>query len=613
MCGIAGWINLERDISMETGIMAQMSETLKNRGPDQRGEWRSPHAMLVHRRLSVVDPAGGAQPMVREREGFRYVITYNGELYNTLELRVALAGKGYSFRSWSDTEVLLASYMEWGTQCVRRLNGIYAFAIWNERDESLFLARDRFGVKPLFYSVKGDSLIFGSELKTLLSHPLARPVVNAEGLAEVLYMSPARTPGCGVYEDINEVKPACSILYDRSGIHHECYWSLISEPHPDGLRETVEKVCFLVCDSIRRQLAADVPLCTFLSGGLDSSIISAVAASSLRERRTVLDTYSVDYVENEKHFNPSFFQPTSDAPWVDRMSGALQTRHRKVLLKAPDLAKTLNDALRARDLPGMADIDSSLYLFCREVKRGATVALSGECADEVFGGYPWFHKPEFMDADTFPWCRFFETRLRVFSDDVLDAIDPFEHINKRYRETIAQVPRLKGENALESRRREIFFLNNTWFMAALLERKDRMSMAHGLEVRVPFCDHRLVEYVWNIPWDMKMYDGREKGILRKSMEGILPGDILRRKKNPYPKTYDPSYAAAVKDLLREIINDGSSPLAPLLDRGRVTALFEDNGPIQPWFGQLMALPQLFAWLIQVDAWLREYRVEIRIA
>ncbi len=612
MCGIAGWINFKHDISSQEGILAGMSETLKNRGPDAHGEWVSTHALLAHRRLSVVDPAGGAQPMVREKGNHPYVIIYNGELYNSEDLKKILTAKGYSFESHSDTEVLLTAYMEWGTQCVHYLNGIYAFGVWSEKDQSLFLARDHFGVKPLFYSmVKGD-LIFGSELKTLLKHPLIKPLLNTEGLSEIFTLCPARTPGHGIYHDVHEVKPAHSILFDSDGIHETCYWALESAPHTDSPIDTIEKISWLVKDAVKRQLVADVPLCTFLSGGLDSSIITAVAANDFgASEMGQLNTFSIDYLDNDKFFKPSLFQPTPDAPYIKRMADDFNTSHHTCTIDTPELVAALKDSVLARDFPGMADVDSSLLLFCREVKKAATVALSGECADEIFGGYPWFHHEEFFKAPTFPWARTLDERLKVLSPELLEVITPQEYVKKRYEETLAKVPRLMGESVTEARRREIFYLNITWFMTTLLDRKDRMSMANGLEVRVPFCDYRLVQYVWNIPWALKMLEEREKGILRKSMEGTLPQDILWRKKSPYPKTHHPSYTKAVKEWLSGILADGSSPLLPLVNKKVLTELINSNDEAgHPWFGQLMALPQLFAWLIQVDVWLREYRVKI---
>lgn len=609
MCGIAGWINFREDLSNERETLFRMSEKLANRGPDAHGEWFSPHAMLVHRRLAVVDPAGGEQPMVISKGGWSYVITYNGELYNTDELRRTLQEKGHCFRTRSDTEVLLASYMEWGADCPRYLNGIFAFGIYNERDQCFFLARDRFGVKPLFYSLKKGSLIFGSELKALLAHPSVKAEAGLDGLAEILCMGPARTPGHGIYRDVRELKPACCLNLTEEGTSDYCYWALESHLHTDSMDETTEKVAWWVKDAVTRQLVSDVPLCTFLSGGLDSSIISAVAAMAFDRDGRILPTFSIDYHENEHFFKSSLYQPDADAPWVSRMAKAFSTSHHTVLLESRELADALYDATIARDLPGMADIDSSLYLFCREIKKHATVGLSGECADEVFGGYPWFHHDAFLNAPTFPWARNLDERLRVLSKDVIQELKPHEYVEKRYMETLSQVPRLEGESSLEARRREIFYLNITWFMGTLLERKDRMSMAHGLEVRVPFCDHNLVQYVWNIPWSLKMWEGREKGLLRKAMTGLLPDDVLWRKKSPYPKTHHPAYTDAVKEWLSSVLSVGSSPLLPLIDKKAVKELLDGkDDTTKPWFGQLMALPQLFAWLIQVDIWLREYGV-----
>ncbi len=611
MCGIAGWVNLKEDLSAEKGILREMSETLKNRGPDSNGEWFSPHAMLVHRRLAVVDPEGGLQPMVRTQGDKAFVVTYNGELYNTEDLRTALMALGHHFYTRSDTEVLLVSYLEWGPQCVEYLNGIYAFALWDEKEQCLFMARDRFGVKPLFYSFNEQNLVFGSEIKALLKHPLVKAVVKTEGLGEIFTLCPARTPGHGIYEHVFEVKPAHCVLFNGEGMREIRYWSLSSSPHEDSPEDTLEKVSWWVKDAIRRQLVSDVPLCTFLSGGLDSSIITAVAARAFNEDARFLDTFSIDYVDNEKYFKSSLFQPNADAPFVRLMSETFNTHHHVYAFDTPELVEALKTAVLARDFPGMADVDSSLYLFCREIKKTATVALSGECADEVFGGYPWFHHKEFFDAPTFPWARQLDERLKVLSPELKEQIRPYDYVRQRYEESLAQVPHLLGENATERRRREIFYLNLTWFMSTLLDRKDRMSMANGLEVRVPFCDHRLVQYVWNIPWSLKMYENREKGLLRKSLEDTLPYEILWRKKSPYPKTHNPSYTQAVKEQLSDILGDSNSPLQPLIDKKALLELLKQPEELgRPWFGQLMALPQLFAWLIQVNLWLKEYHVKI---
>lgn len=613
MCGIAGIINLKENLRQNEEIINPMIKTLANRGPDASGTWFSTHALIAHRRLIVVDPAGGRQPMSRRYGENEYVITYNGELYNTVDLRKELQAKGHIFTSTSDTEVLLVSYIEWGPKCTEYLNGIYAFAIWSEKDHSLFMARDRFGVKPLFYTLSGDSLIFASELKAILANPLINHDVAADGLAEIFTLGPARTPGHGIFKNINEVKPAHCILFDMNGLHDRKYWSLESKPHTDSLDDTIEKVRELVLDAINRQLAADVPICTFLSGGLDSSVISAVAANHFKNKGNgPLHTFSIDYVDNDAYFKPSLFQPNSDAPWVKRLSDEINSCHHYLEFDTPNVVNALTDAVKARDLPGMADIDSSLLLFCKEVKKHAVVALSGECADEIFGGYPWFYNSEMLYSDTFPWARSVKERMSILSPEILHDIDGEEYVRQRYLETLAEVPILGQDSTAEKRMREMMYLNIVWFMSTLLDRKDRMSMSTGLEVRVPFCDHRIVEYLWNVPWEVKYLDQREKGLLRRALKGLLPDDVLYRKKSPYPKTHNPAYLKAVKGWLQEILDNPSSPLLQVINRKRIQEIIDTDGTAfgVPWYGQLMTGPQLFAYLIQVDIWMREYHVNI---
>lgn len=613
MCGITGWIDWEEDLTQKRPILEKMMERLAARGPDADGFWVSERAAIGHRRLIVVDPEGGKQPMIRQQGDRFYVLTYNGELYNTDEVRRDLIARGHHFQSYSDTEVVLVSYLEWGPSCVERFNGIFAFGIWNEFDQSLFLARDRMGVKPLFYTKRGNAFIFGSELKALLAHPNVPAEVDSEGLAEIFGLGPAHTPGHGGFKGIHELRAGCRLKYDREGIRVSRYWQLQSQLHEDDLETTTEKIRFLVEDSIQRQLVSDVPVCAFLSGGLDSSIISAITANNYHVQGLPLTTYSIDYVDNDKYFKANDFQPNSDQYWAERMSKFLKTDHRRVLIDTPQLADALPQATFAKDWPGMADVDSSLFLFCQEIKKEATVALSGECADEVFGGYPWFHRPETVSAKTFPWSLSTEIRNQVLAPEVRSRLNIDEYINYRYEEALAEAPRWAGDDPVEARRRELFYLNINWFMALLLDRKDRMSMASGLEVRVPFCDHRLVEYVWNIPWQMKSWDQREKGILRRAMKGLLPEEIIHRKKSPYPKTHNPSYLKAASQRLITILDQPNTPLKELIDVKAVREMvLAENGDFQrPWFGQLMTLPQLFAYLIQIHHWFNEYKVSIR--
>ncbi|MDU2065356.1 MAG: asparagine synthase (glutamine-hydrolyzing) [Sporomusaceae bacterium] len=612
MCGITGWVDWQRPAPEQERLLLAMMDTLAVRGPDAAGFYVKGHAALGHRRLSVVDLVGGAQPMICRRGEAEYAITYNGELYNTLEIKRELEAKGHSFMSHSDTEVLLHAYIEWREGCLEKFNGIFAFAIWDDQAQELFIARDRIGVKPFFYALNDKRLLFASEVKALLQHPDVAPRVGKVGLAEILLMGPARTPGQGIYEGISELKPGFCGRFSQNGLEVYPYWQLISARHEDTFAETTVKVRELVTDAVIRQLVADVPVCAFLSGGLDSSALTAIAAEKYRQEKRVLGTYSVDYIDNEQFFTANDFQPNSDAPWVEKMQRFVQTDHHKVLLSNEELASTLGPATIARDFPGMADVDTSLYLFCREIRKGATVALSGECADEIFGGYPWFQRPDMIEAATFPWANHLDYRAAFLKPEIRDYLEPEKYVQDRYEEALAEVSPLAGEERYGARMREIFYLSLTRFMPTLLDRKDRMSMAFGLEVRVPYCDHRIVEYVWNVPWQMKYHQKREKGLLRQALQGILPDDVLWRRKSPYPKTHHPGYYELVKNQLLSLLKDPLCPLHQLIDSEKLFAYAAQNetGPGVPWFGQLMTKAQLFAYFLQVYTWLTHYQVKI---
>ncbi|WP_221563725.1 asparagine synthase (glutamine-hydrolyzing) [Alkalihalobacillus sp. TS-13] len=613
MCGITGWIDFKENLAKETATIQKMATTLGKRGPDATTHWTSLHVAFGHARLIVVDPAGGGQPMQKVHHSNQYTMVYNGELYNTEDIRKVLVSKGHRFDSHSDTEVLLTSYIEWGEQCVNHLNGIYAFAIWDEKHERVFMARDRLGVKPLFYREKSGTLIFGSELKAILAHPNVKAEVDREGLQEIFGLGPSRTPGHGVYRGIKELRAGHALRLDRNGLRIWRYWDVKSEEHTDSLDETVEQVRWLLKDAVERQLVADVPVCTFLSGGVDSSAISAFASRFFQqEGRGALHTYSIDYEENDKYFKQSTFQPNSDGPWIEIMRDYLKTVHHSSVIDNAKLQHYLTAAVHMRDLPGMADVDSSLLWFCEEIRQQFTVGLSGECADEIFGGYPWFYRPELLERDAFPWMHSTYERESILRTDLRKKLDLKNYVHNRYQQTINETPKLDGEEPAEARRREMFYLNMHWFMATLLDRKDRMSMGASLEVRVPFADHRIVEYAWNIPWEMKMFGGREKGILRKALEGILPNEILYRKKSPYPKTHHPEYTRLVKEWLNSIIQKDSAPILDLLDRNKVSEIIQTDGGAfkTPWFGQLMTGPQLIANLAQINVWLENYNVNI---
>ncbi|MDB1947553.1 asparagine synthase (glutamine-hydrolyzing) [Clostridium tertium] len=611
MCGITGFVNFKENIKENIGILKAMTDTLIHRGPNAEGTYISNNIMFGHRRLIVVDPEGGKQPMKKVVNGKEYVLVYNGELYNTEDLRKELINDGYIFEGYSDTEVLLTSYIRWGLDCIKKFNGIFAFAIYDENEKRVVLARDVMGVKPLFYTMKNGTFIFGSEIKALFKHPYVEPVVDKDGLTELFALGPAVIPGTTVYKNIEEVKPAQYIIVNEDGIKKDMYWELKAEEFNESEEEAVEHVRSLLIDSIDRQLVGDVPLCTFLSGGLDSSAISAIAAKEYKKRNKTLTTYSIDYEDNEKYFKSSLFQPTSDQHFAEVMAEYIGSGHRTVVLNHRDLVNALDDAVFGRDLPGMADVDSSLYLFCKEVKKDFVIALSGECADELFGGYPWFTNEEMINSNTFPWSRFIGERKAILSPD-LKNLKIEEVAQTAYNDTLKEVPHLSGESKLEHRMRELFYLNLRWFMVNLLNRKDRMSMANSLEVRVPFADYRLVEYAFNIPSNIKLLEGREKGLLRKSLEGILPESIIYRKKSPYPKTHNPIYTEMVCNKMTKILNDKSSPILDIIDKTKVKEIVDTQGSSYktPWYGQLMTGPQMIAYLIQVNNWLKSYNVKL---
>lgn len=607
MCGIAGILRDDIDLRNEQPLLTKMSESLKDRGPDGEGQYVEPSAAIIHRRLAIIDPKGGSQPM---RFG-NYVIAYNGEIYNTDEVRNELKTFGYTFDTTCDTEVVLKAYHKWKEESVKKLNGIFAYAVFDVKSKKLFAARDRIGVKPLFYSKKGGLFAFASRMETLLLIDEIKSVVDEEGLSEIFMLGPARTIGKAVFRDISELPPASYLEYENGRLKISSYWRLKAKEHTDSFEETVEHTRYLVRDAIERQLVSDVPVCTFLSGGLDSSIISEIAAGYFRRKGETLTTYSVDYTDNDKFFKKSLFQPNKDSDYIGMISDYIGSNHRNVVLDNVQLADALVDAVYARGVPGFTDVDSSLLLFCREVKKDFKVCLSGECADEIFGGYPWYHRKEILFEETFPWSRSVDVRKSLLRDGLLE--NGAEYVHSAYQKTVDDTSFLDSDSPLEKRMRQMFRLNMDWFMQTLLMRKDAMSMASSLEVRVPFCDWRIVEYAYNMPWAFKSPEDREKGILRMAFENELPYEIAWRKKSPYPKTFNPDYFKRVKEMVSMALSDTSCPLYDMLNKDTVYKLCDDPDVLpEPWYGQLMRGVQVLAYIVQIYHWIKKYNVTFDI-
>ena len=605
MCGIAGVIGAVT----EQTVTRKMLDTMMRRGPDGNGIYQMNDCCLLHSRLAIIDPIGGKQPMDCSWGGEEYVLVYNGELYNTVELRSELILLGHVFQTNSDTEVVLHGYIQWKEKCLDKFNGIFSFAVWHCSERILFLGRDRIGVKPLFYTQLGSIFCFASEIKTLLAYPGVKPQLDSQGIAQLMLLGPGRIPGDGVFRGIRELRPGCYGIYHDGTWRWTQYWRLTDRPHTDTFEETLEKVRYLVSDAIKRQMVSDVPVGTFLSGGLDSSIISAVCADVFAGEGKRLSTFSVGYRNNEKYFQPGKFQPDSDDQFIRIMEQFIGSKHRTTILSPEDLANHIDCATIARDLPGMADVDFSLCAFCGHIVNEVKVALSGECADEIFGGYPWYRDPDVRAQEGFPWAQNTAYRASFIKPDYFAQLNPSEFVMDHYRTTIHQSDILPGTNRLDRRMKEMVNLNFDWFMQTLLDRKDRMSMYNSLEVRVPFCDYRIAEYLYSVPWKYKDYQSREKGLLRYAVKDLLPDQIIYRKKSPYPKTFDPQYTAIVSSMLKDVLSDSSSPILSIVNKDAIEKLLCTELE-WPWYGQLMKGPQTIAYMLQINRWMELYKVEI---
>ncbi len=614
MCGIAGFYNSKDNYSENPKknftILKNMLKSMKMRGPDHEGYSIINSCCLAHTRLSIIDLDMGNQPFKVTYQGKNYHIVYNGEIYNHPDIKKELISLGFTFSTNSDTEVIGYAFIHYGPDFVKKLNGIFAIAIYDETYNCLYLFRDHFGIKPLYYKQMDNTLVFASRIDTLFEYPGIKPTINMNSLNEIFTIGPAKTYGSGVFAGIDEVLPGEYICFSPEYTKKEKYYRILSAPHTDSYAETIEKVGFLVEDSIRMQMISHVPICTFLSGGIDSSIVSSVCAKYL-DSDTKLDTYSFDFEDNNIHFKSNSFQPTEDRPYVDIMKNYLNSNHTYLTCKYETLADLLEESVDSRCLPTMADVDSSLLYFCGEVSKNHKVCLTGECADEIFGGYPWFHREDMLNSGTFPWMSDISFRKSLLNPEFAASLQMEKYVANAYNKTISEVDIIPEETAIETNRRRISYLNIRWFMQTLLDRMDRTSMHNGLEARVPFADRRIVDYVFNIPWHIKCEDGVPKSLLRKATAKFLPAEILNRPKNPYPKTYHPKYEEVLVNRLKDVINDTSSPIRSYLNLPAVnTFLNQPKEYGKPWYGQLMAGPQMIAYLLQTNYWLNKYSLTV---
>ena len=593
MCSVAGMIDEFHSLENQYDIFKKMIESMKHCSEMEDGMHVEDHIALFH----VSDNKKKQQPIQFEN----YVIIYDGECYNIQELKEDLIEKGYLFNTTCDAEVILKMYDYYKVDCLSLIEGIFAFAIYNKLDKTLFLARDPFGVKPLFYTLVDKIFLFASEMKTLFVHPLVQPILDKKGIQQLAYLGPGRIEGSGVFKNIFELKGGEYGIYSKEGFHIHTYFELKNQKNEDDYETTLKNVKELVENSIEKQLVSDKKLGCLLSGGLDSSIIVSIASQYYKKTNQKLSTFSLEFESNEDYFSPNFYQPSSDVPYINQMVKTFDTNHTVIQLSNQDLLDSLYKAVDARDLPGMADIDSSLLCFCEKLKKHVDVILSGECADEIFGGYPWYKERN----TAFPWTKNLAYRNSLLNESY--QIDYKQYISELYHTSISKAPLHENDTKEDISYKQLMYLNLHWFMQTLIDRTNRMCRMSGLDARVPFCSPQIIDYVYSIPTDYKNRTNQEKSILREAMKEYLPIEIYDRKKSPFPKTYHPDYLRALRIELLKLRNH--EPIWKIFNRHEVFKLCNTESDI-PWYGQLMKTPQTIAYFLQVNYWLKKYKIII---
>ena len=611
MCGIAGWVNFSRVLSEHGNTVRAMTNRLARRGPDAEGLWVHRHGLMGHRRLSIIDLSGGTQPMTFVTQvGEEVTLVYTGEVYNYVELRQRLRNAGHSFDTRSDTEVVLHAYLEWGERCSEYLTGMFAFAVFDSRIGKLLLVRDRLGVKPLFYATFEGGLLFASEPKAILAHPGFQPNINVVGLVDALSLSrgTTQTP----FQGIHELSPGHRLtLLAGSEPKIERYWSLQRREHEDNLEQTVEYTRYLLQKSLTDQLYADVPVCTLLSGGLDSTILSAMAQRKLQvDQGGVVNSFSVDFVGQAEHFKPDSFRQDRDQPFALAAADFIGSQHQTITIDNQELAADLarRAVYHANDSAlTFGDVDTSLYLLFKAIKEHSTVAISGEAADEVFGGYAWFRDQDALDAESFPWLsRMQLLQGKMINPQFKQLCDFSEYQRDSYRQALNSVEHLPGDSSSERRMREVCHMHLHRWLPILLDRKDRLSMYASLEVRVPYTDHELVEYVYNVPWTIKSKDGVEKWLLKEACSDYVPPAVLNRKKSPYPTSANQSYERFLRDRTTDLLKQPEDPVFQIIDHGNLKKELD----YPPGYFNSQLQRNNLETALSLTAWLKDYNLSL---
>lgn len=508
----------------------------------------------------------------------------------------------------SQAEVVLRAYETWGEDYVHHIEGPCMSCIADVFRDRMIIVRDCMGETAIFYACGEHGMVFADHPDMILKSSFIEPVVDGSGLCELFGMGPARTPGRTPLKGMESLEPGCMLICSEDGTEKRRYYTLAAREHDEDEAATVQHVRELLEQSVNCVVHMH-PGC-MLSGGLDSTALTALLSTRIGR----LETFSVDYRDNETDFVPNAFRPEKDAPYISIAVKLLGTRHHSFVLEQDALAEALETAVRSRGFPGMADIDSSLLLFARGISRHAASVVSGECGDEVFGGYPWFAgEPELPQA-CFPWSGSMELRESILRPEIREKIGLRGYVQDALQASLESYDVSAVRDASDRNLFKLQRLCFDYFMSNLQERAVKMCEPHGLQVLTPLCDDRLVEYVYNVPWKMKRMGGTEKGLYRAAVQDLLPDKLRMRKKSPYPKTCSAAYTSIIRGRMRALYADSKAPLWQVVDADCIERLAASplDPADTPWFGQLMAGPQMLAYLLQVNAWLQERNIAIEL-
>ncbi len=615
MTGITGWVDYQRNLTADRETLLAMTATMAGIGPDGEEIWTSRRYATGTRLLDVAGDKAAAGPFVITADGEVLAVACQaGPLYNAPDVRAELESRGHGFRTRGGAELVLRAYLEWGANFPSRLDGAFSAAVWDARSQELVLARDRLGNKPLFYYPLPHGVLFGSLARAILANPLVETVVDLDGLRELL--GKVGPPGTAVYRGMREGKPGHVVRVRPLGIRETAYWALEGYQHGDDLQTTIQTVRQMLEDSVARQLPIEGPTSVMLSGGLDSSAITALAASMLGERDEIPRTFTVSFAGQDRDFRPDLWRSTLDLPYAHKVVNHVTVDHTDVTVST---AALMDPVVRAgtvfsQDIPMLeGDMNMSLYLLARAIRERTKTALLGEIADALFGGFDWLNDPDIVYADTFPWVALADKYgkipglgLGLLDPGLIGELDMLGYAADLHRQMLAEVPYVPGAGKHERRMREICYLHLTRWLKGLLSHDEGLSSSVGLELRMPFCDHRLVQYVFNAPWAMKSFDGREKSLLRAAVTDMLPHSVLYRRKCPFPVTQDPGYELELRDGLARVMSDPQAPVRPLFDERAAKAILDDPGSLALGWASRTNVEII----LQLNTWLTRYGVRL---